>query len=345
MKVNANMVTLARIALLPVPCLFLLYGNRGGWWIAFAMFSVLAATDFIDGMMARAEGPTKLGGLIDPVADKIFVAAVVLSFYGVHLVGVWFPILILSREFVLTSLRASVAFRGEEIQTSNFAKIKTIYQMGGFGTIFLTMALPKSWLIALSLFIAIVFLCLWIAMMIRSKAPYWVLPVSIAFFLLLTLRLLFSVENAMLAQAIVIVCITWASGLDYLFSSLKVFRRSGLKKYDIARLFWAICQSVVLPLLVGLYEVVLIPVLITISFELALGGVDAVVASEKSYAGSKPFVATGLTTLLVSALVFANWFGLLSLNLFLVTIFGSFVSALVFGLTFTKWRALFQRAF
>src|SRR5215813_15200254 len=104
---------MARIVLLPLPVYMLIYGGHVQWWLAFAIFVILGATDFIDGLMARKEGPTKLGSLIDPVADKIFVAAIILSMVAVNLFPAWLVSTLLVREFLMTSLRSSVAFRKE----------------------------------------------------------------------------------------------------------------------------------------------------------------------------------------------------------------------------------------
>ena len=117
-KITANLVTMARILLLPIPCAFLLYGGKLETWIAFFLYAILGATDFVDGAMARKEGPTKLGGLLDPVADKIFVASICLALVAIKLMPVWALIAILLRELFITALRSSVAYRDESIRTS-----------------------------------------------------------------------------------------------------------------------------------------------------------------------------------------------------------------------------------
>ncbi len=141
LRLTANVVTIARILLLPLPCAFLIYGGQIGHWVAFVLYSLLGATDFVDGAMARREGPTKLGGLIDPVADKIFVASICFALVVTQIMPTWVLMAVMSREFFITALRTSVAFRDESIRTSVLAKIKTVIQMGGFGTVFLTITL------------------------------------------------------------------------------------------------------------------------------------------------------------------------------------------------------------
>ncbi len=342
MKITANMVTLARIALLPIPCAFLLYGGMWAWWVALILFSLLGTTDFIDGMMARKEGPTCLGSLIDPVADKIFVAAVTLSYTSVGFFGSWFPILILSREFVLTSLRASVAFRGEQVKTGKLGKIKTVYQMGGFGTIFLSLALSGDIFIWLCAICGGAVFLIWAFLILRKKAPYWILPVALVLLLLAILRIFLSGSQTMVGQAIVIVGITWASGIDYLFSSFKIFKKSGFKRYDASRLFWALSCSMLLSAVVGFYPFLLIPILFFISFELGLGGVDAVVAAKENYVGSRPFLFSGVIAVMVFLFGYANYMGLVSLNVLAPVIVGAVLSGISFTIVFVKWRKLFK---
>ena len=79
MKITANQVTVARILLLPVPCILLMYGSEVWVWASFFLLLFVGATDFVDGMMARRDGVTKLGSLLDPAADKIFIAATALT--------------------------------------------------------------------------------------------------------------------------------------------------------------------------------------------------------------------------------------------------------------------------
>src|SRR5580658_4222752 len=148
---------MARIFLLPVPVYMLIYGQELQWWIAFALFVILGATDFIDGVMARREGPTKFGSLIDPVADKIFMAAIILSMVAIDIFPSWVACALLTREFLMTALRSSVAIRKEVFKTSILAKLKTIIQMGGCGTIFFTIVLPPKEFIIVNILLAIPF--------------------------------------------------------------------------------------------------------------------------------------------------------------------------------------------
>lgn len=293
---TANQVTLARIALLPIPCVLLLSSDSIWNWVGFFLFVFLGMTDFIDGMMARREGPTKLGGLLDPVADKIMMAAITLSLSGNGWIPFWVPVAILSREFLLTVLRTSVAFRGKQVQTSILAKIKTIVQMGGFGTVFMTLFLERDTAVVVALFWVVFFVSIWgyLALWRRTKVPYWALPVGACFLYWFLLLELCSIQMAVLCQCIVIVGITWLSALDYFQTSYHVLRATGLDRRDIVRLFWAMSHSILAVSVASVNPKFILPVLVSIAFELGLGGIDNIAVSEQKTIKSKIFLSTGL---------------------------------------------------
>ena len=293
---TANQVTLARIALLPFPCAMLLFADPIWHWTAFVVLVLLGMTDFVDGMMARREGPTKLGGLLDPVADKIMMAAITLSLAGNGWVPFWVPAVILSREFLLTVLRSSVALRGKQVKTSILAKIKTVIQMGGFGTIFMTLFLSRQTAIWVALFWLMFFLAIWgfYVLWKRRVAPYWVLPVAGAFLYWFWLLELCSVQTAVLCQCVVIIGITWISAFDYLKTSYAVLKSSGLDRRDAVRLFWALSHSVLAVSVASSNPKLIIPVLISIAFELGLGGIDNITVAERKILDLRIFLGTGL---------------------------------------------------
>lgn len=300
---TANQITLARIALLPIPCAMLLFGSEAWHWVAFFLFVFLGITDFVDGFMARLEGPTKLGALLDPVADKIMIAAVTLSLSGNGWIPAWVPAAILSREFLLTMLRSSVALRQSQVKTSTLAKIKTIVQMGGFGTIFMTLFLSAYIAMWVALFWMVFFTGIWTYFVLwkKEKAPYWALPVAGAFLYWLLLVSLTSTKIAVLCQCIVIVGMTWVSALDYFKTSYVLFKISGLDRHDAVRLSWAVSHGVFVLLAASYYSELIIPALISIAFELGLGGVDNIAIAEGKILSWKLFAITT---------VMACWFSL-----------------------------------
>jgi cardiolipin synthase len=331
--------------LLPLPCALLLYGESASMWVAFVAFAVLGATDFVDGMMARREGPTKLGGLIDPVADKIFIAAAALALAGMGLVPSWTPAAIMSREFLMTVLRSSLGLRRESIKTSTLGKMKTVIQMGGFGTIFLTLYLTKTETLvaAVGLFALMLGIGVGYAAARKKWPPFWVIPVGGAFVYWFALTWFFSQDTSILLQIVVIVAITWASAFDYIVGTYRIFLRTGIHNYDVARIFWALAHSFFSVSVVIMYPSTALLILVSISFELALGGVDNVVAAEKLYAGKRPFVVTGIAAMSFALAAYGTSAGLWSAPMVLVATLLAIISIASFVATYRKWAHLFAR--
>ncbi len=118
----ANKVTLARIALIPFCLIFLLTGFYG---LAALVFVILAFSDAIDGYIARKFNQVSdLGKQLDPLADKILVLTVLVGLTALGKAGPLPVMLIVAREFVITSLRAKKVFGASPV-----AKWKTIVQM------------------------------------------------------------------------------------------------------------------------------------------------------------------------------------------------------------------------
>ena len=122
----ANGVTLARVAFTPV--LLAVIVGSGASYPALAMWIVLAATDGIDGYLARRHGTTRSGAFLDPLADKLLVlgAMVALVARGTFW---WFPVaLIALRELAMSAYRSWVGRRGVSIPARRSAKVKTVVQ-------------------------------------------------------------------------------------------------------------------------------------------------------------------------------------------------------------------------
>src|SRR5262245_23606318 len=123
----ANQLTLLRLLLVPVFVLFMLYA-RPGW--ALATFIVAGATDLFDGLLARRLGqPTTLGAWLDPMADKLLIAAMVVmltlpDFATPNRLPLWLTVLILSRDIaiVLTVAVVNLAVRRHTFRPSMLGK-------------------------------------------------------------------------------------------------------------------------------------------------------------------------------------------------------------------------------
>src|SRR5437868_7534907 len=86
--VTANQVTLARLLLLPIGS-WLMYQGLRGQVAALIFMTVVGCTDFVDGWLARKYGPTVLGGLMDPIADKVFIVVIFLPFIDLGWLPPW----------------------------------------------------------------------------------------------------------------------------------------------------------------------------------------------------------------------------------------------------------------
>ncbi|MEM3153942.1 MAG: CDP-diacylglycerol--glycerol-3-phosphate 3-phosphatidyltransferase [Candidatus Woesearchaeota archaeon] len=126
----ANTFTLARIALVPVFIAILYSSVPGKEWIAAAVFCIAAATDAFDGYLARKYNQiSKIGTLLDPVADKLLVISALIFLIG-RGVPAWMAWVLIAREFVIVSLRLLVAPQ-EAIVPTTFGKLKTALEMIG----------------------------------------------------------------------------------------------------------------------------------------------------------------------------------------------------------------------
>lgn len=138
----ANRITMARIFLVPLIMFFLLVkmplpnlviGNfviSYNQVIAALIFIIAASTDSLDGYIARKRKlVTNLGKLLDPLADKLLVTAVLVSLVEMDKVGAFIVIVIISREFAVTGLRQIALLEGLVLAASKWGKWKTATQI------------------------------------------------------------------------------------------------------------------------------------------------------------------------------------------------------------------------
>ena len=164
-----NLLTLSRIFAVPLLVL-LMWSSRAqdwpAWLAAFALFCVAGATDYLDGYLARARGTvSKLGVFLDPVADKIMVAATIVMLVHSGIVHGWSVIaalIILLREITVSGLREYLAGLQVSLPVSRLAKWKTAFQMIALGALVLAGATSQAalaWLPAMQVGLG----CLWLA--------------------------------------------------------------------------------------------------------------------------------------------------------------------------------------
>ena len=126
-----NKLTMLRIILVPFFVLFMSIGaSAANLFVALVIFIVASLTDMLDGKIARKYGlVTNFGKLMDPLADKVLVMSAMLCFVSAGLAPAWIVIVILTREFLVTSLRLIAAGEGTVIAADKWGKIKTVTQM------------------------------------------------------------------------------------------------------------------------------------------------------------------------------------------------------------------------
>lgn len=134
-----NKLTVVRIIMTPIFLFVLLIDSLPHrYLIACLVFAAASLTDLIDGKLARKNNQvTTFGKFLDPIADKILVVAALLYFLKAGISGVWVPMLILSREFIVTSVRLLASGSGKVIAASMWGKLKTVTQMTAIITILL----------------------------------------------------------------------------------------------------------------------------------------------------------------------------------------------------------------
>ena len=274
MKLTANTITATRMVLVPFPCIWLAQGDLTQKWIAFFLLTALGMTDFIDGWLARRQGPTKLGSLLDPVADKVFTAAVVLSFAATSTLHSVIVTAILGREFFLTGFRSILLQRGQHIDVSTFAKLKTIFQMGGFGTIFLTLFSSAPWHTHIPAIASLLFAAVWTRCKIGSRtAPTWLLPVAGAFAYVAIANAIFTRAISVNMQATMIVFMTCASACIYVYRGWR-FVWPDVRISDAVRYLWAITYPACAASWVLVNPDILLPLIFWLGIELIHGGID-----------------------------------------------------------------------
>lgn len=125
-----NKLTLLRVIMIPLFVVFLLYdfvpySNL----IAVALFVLAFFTDWLDGRLARKHNQvTNFGKIMDPLADKVLVAAAMVCLNQLQIVSPWITIAILAREFTVSGIRIAAAAEGNVVAASIWGKLKTTWQ-------------------------------------------------------------------------------------------------------------------------------------------------------------------------------------------------------------------------
>jgi CDP-diacylglycerol--glycerol-3-phosphate 3-phosphatidyltransferase len=112
-------------------------------WLALGIFLAAAATDLIDGYLARRwRQVTTIGTLLDPIADKMLISSALISLVQVGVLPAWMCILIVAREFAVSGLRSIAAAEGYTIKASDMGKTKMLAQVAGIAVMLVTIRHP-----------------------------------------------------------------------------------------------------------------------------------------------------------------------------------------------------------
>jgi len=128
----ANTITIARILLIPVFLVLLLSGipEPYGDILAAAVFILAAATDKLDGYVARrSKQVTTLGQFLDPLADKLLIAAALIALVAQDRVAAWVAMVIIGREIAVSVLRIIGVSQSVSIPADKYGKLKTVLQI------------------------------------------------------------------------------------------------------------------------------------------------------------------------------------------------------------------------
>ena len=132
-----NLITAARFFLTGLLAVLLMFEQTTPMaFFAWLVFSIAAGSDWVDGYVARRyEAVTVLGKLMDPLADKVLVAAALIMLIPLGKIPAWIALVILSREMLVTGLRGVASTSGIVVAASGLGKIKSIMQYIGLGTL------------------------------------------------------------------------------------------------------------------------------------------------------------------------------------------------------------------
>lgn len=125
-----NKLTLLRLMLVPFFTAFMLINNKYGYFVALLIYVVASFTDFLDGKIARSRGlVTDFGKFLDPIADKVLVLSALVCLIPLKLCSPVVVIIVLAREFIVSSLRLIAASNSIVIAAGKSGKVKTAAQM------------------------------------------------------------------------------------------------------------------------------------------------------------------------------------------------------------------------
>ena len=177
----SNILTLVRIIIIPIIVLCIYLKNPFFGWTAFILFCLASVTDYFDGYLARIRNEvTNFGTFLDPIADKLLVAAVILILTSKGVIADWETIpalIILLREITVSGLREYLAGIKVSVPVSRIAKLKTLLQLCALALLILSESTTN---VVLIIYLGKLFL--WIAGLLTLYTAYDYVKASVKHF-------------------------------------------------------------------------------------------------------------------------------------------------------------------
>ena len=140
-----NKITVARILLVPIFMIVLYLPFDWANVVGVVIFIIASITDSLDGHIARSRNlVTNFGKFLDPIADKLLVAAALIALVGMNKIPSWFVTIVIAREFIVTGIRLLANGEGRVIAASVWGKLKTITQMIAIPLVLLDTTAPLT---------------------------------------------------------------------------------------------------------------------------------------------------------------------------------------------------------
>jgi CDP-diacylglycerol--glycerol-3-phosphate 3-phosphatidyltransferase len=329
MRVTANQVTFAR--LLAIPALVaLLYGGPAARMTSLLLGIAVGLTDLLDGYLARKYGPTVLGGLMDPIADKVFVAASLLALGDLGWVPWWLVHAVLLREMLVTALRSSFEARRRTLRSTYLAKVKTWVQMLVIAVATAFMLLPLSTMVTIIHVITGAAILVGLVVSVLLKRRWRGIWIFVGFFVAGVAVLHGLGHQALLWSLFVTVAaITWGTALDYVVVAYRELARArDFHALDVVRVIGAITIPVLAAWCLAELQIMEWALISLVCAEMFLGGLDNLLAHHGASAPAWAWAvrSLGASALLAAALLLPAFAGPLILAALAVTVAGTIVA-------------------
>ncbi|MBT8492604.1 MAG: CDP-alcohol phosphatidyltransferase family protein, partial [Deltaproteobacteria bacterium] len=312
--ISANAVTTARLLAMPFLA-WVIYQGETGWWWALVVGTIIGCTDFVDGYLARKHGPTVLGGLLDPIADKVLIAAWYLPLSDVGVLPAWPVAFLLLRETLVTAMRSAFEQRDLRMKTTYLAKVKTWVQMQGLGVAVLMVLLRDSqhimtWILGVGAVLPIVVM---VPVYFIQKRIFWsALIMSALQGLVLGLYLTLELQAIVLVVLLFIVALTWISGANYFVVGYPKLRAAGdINSADLVRIIGAVAVPLAAVLcMTEASSVNIVAPLGVVVVELAVGGLDNLLSHHRKASGAASWAGRVLgSSALLALAALASMYG------------------------------------